>query len=55
MYLRNYRHRNTCLDKCLKIPISEDALTGNVVNGRKYCFYLNESTFTIIIDHSKGN
>ena len=37
MYLRNYGLRKRWLDKCLKIPLSEDHLTSNVVNGSKHC------------------
>ena len=36
MYFRNYRPRKTSLDKCLKIPISEDLLTGDMVNRPKH-------------------
>ena len=55
MYLRNYRLGKTRLDKGLKSLISEDQLTGNVVNGSKHCFNLNESTFTIFIDSCESN
>ena len=41
--------------RCLKSPISGDHLTGNVVNGPKHCFNLNDSTFTIFIDHVEDN
>ena len=49
MCLRNYGLRKTWLDKCLKRSLSEDHLTGNVVNGSKHCFHVNYSTFTILI------
>ena len=55
MYFRNYRLQNTWLDKCLKSPAWEDASTGNMVNVPKHLFNLNDSSFTISIDHSKGN
>ena len=55
MYFRNYGHGNTWLDKSLKSLVSEDPLTSNVVNEPKHCFNLNESTFTIFIDHCEGN
>ena len=55
MYFRNYGLRKTWLDKCLRSPISEKPLTGNVVNGPIHCFNLNDSTFTIFIDHFDGN
>ena len=35
MYFRNYGLRKTWLDKCLKIPYSDEPLTGNMVNGPK--------------------
>ena len=31
MYFRNYRPRKTCLDKCLKAPVTENPLTGDMV------------------------
>ena len=36
MYFRNYGLRKTCLDKCLKCPISKDASTSNMVNGSEH-------------------
>ena len=51
----NYRPRKTCLDKCLKTPVWEDVSTGDMVNGPKRWFNLNESTFIILSDHCKGN
>ena len=36
MYFRNYRPRKTCLDKCLKAPVSENPLTGDMVSGEKH-------------------
>ena len=55
MYFRNYGPRKTWLDKCLKGPVWEDPSTGNMVNGPKHWFNLNDSTFTIFVDHSEGN
>ena len=46
MYLQNYGLRMTWLDKCLKSLVSEDHLTGNVVNGSKHCF--NASPYSLI-------
>ena len=51
MYFRNYRHRKTWLDKCVKSRVPEDRLTDNMANGSKHCWNLNESTFTIFINH----
>ena len=42
MYFRNARLRKTSLDKYLISTISEDHFRGNVVNGAKYCFNLND-------------
>ena len=55
MYCRNYGLRKMWLYKCLKSPVSEDPLTGNLVNGPKHSFNLEGSTFTIFIDHCEGN
>ena len=55
MFFRNYGLGKMWLDKCLNSPVSEDHLTGNVVNGAKHLFNLNNSTFTIFIDHCEGN
>ena len=55
MYFRNYRPRKTCLDKCLKTPVSEDLSTGDMVNSPKHWFNLNESAFTSSSDHCEGN
>ena len=55
MYLGNYGLLKTWLDKCVKSLASKDPLRGNVVNGPKHCFHLNESTFTIFIVHCEGN
>ena len=55
MYFRNYGLRKRWLDQCLKSPVSDDPLTGNMVNGQKHCFSLNKSAFTIFIDLSEGN
>ena len=32
----NYRPRKTCLDKCLKAPVLENPLTGDMVSGQKH-------------------
>ena len=44
--------RKTWLDKCLKVLVSEEPWTINVVNGVKHCSKLNNRTFTIFIDPS---
>ena len=55
MYFRSYGLRKTWLDKCLKSPVSEDHLTGNVFNGSKHYVNLNDIIFTILIDQCQGN
>ena len=55
MYFQNYRLGKASLDKCLKSPVSEDPLAGNVVKGPKHFFNINNSTFTIFIDQCAGN
>ena len=39
----------------LKIPVLEDPLKSNMVKGPKHCWNLNDSTFTMFIDHCQGN
>ena len=53
MYFRNYRLRNRWLDKFLKSPVTKNNLTGNLVNGSKHCFNVNDSVN--VIDHCEGN
>ena len=48
------RPRKTWLGKFLKSQVSEDPLTGNMVNRLKQCSKLNDSTFTIFIDPCEG-
>ena len=55
MYFRKYGLRKKRLEKCRRSPVSQDPLTGNIVNGPKRCFNLNYSTFTIFIDQCEGN
>ena len=55
MYFLTYGLRKTWLYKCLKIPVSEDPSTSNMVNGPKDCWNLSDSNFIIIIDYCEGN
>ena len=55
MYFRNYGLGITWEDICVKSLVSEDPLTGNMVNGPRNCCNLNDSTVTIFIDHFGGN
>ena len=52
---RNYGLGITWEDICVKSLVSEDPLTGNMVNGPRNCCNLNDSTVTIFIDHFGGN
>ena len=49
------RIRKTWLDISPKSPVSNDPLTGNIVNGFKHCCDLNQSTVTIFSDHFEDN
>ena len=55
MYFRYYKLQNKWLEKCLKSPISEDPLTGNMVNDLEHCWNLHDGSFIIFIDHCEGN
>ena len=55
MYFRNYGLSKSWLDKCLKSSALDDPLTRNLVNGTKHCYTLDDSTFTMIIDHCESN
>ena len=55
MCFRNYGLRKTCLDKCLKSPVSGDHSTSNMLNGPKHCWNLNNSTLNIFINDIEGN
>ena len=55
MYFRNYGLRKKWLDKFLKTPVSEDPSTSNMVNGPKHIRNLDDSSFTIFIDHIERN
>ena len=55
MHFWTYGLHKTRLDKCLKIPVSEDPSTSNMTNTPKHCWNLNKSTFTIFIDHCESN
>ena len=51
----NYRPRKTCLDKCLKTPVSEDPSTGDMVNGPNHWFNINQGGFIILSNLSESN
>ena len=47
--------RKTWLNKCLKIPFSEDLSKSNNINGPKHCRNPNDGTFNLCTDHCEGN
>ena len=55
MYLGKYRLRKTLLDKCLKSRVAEHPSTNNMVNWSKHGYNLNDSPFTIFINHCGDN
>ena len=55
MYFSNYGLRKTCLDKCLKTPISENPSTNDMVSGPKHSLNQNGSTFARFGDPCKDN
>ena len=55
MCFGNYGLPKTWLDKCVKSPVSEDPSKSNMVNAPKNCSDLNDSPFTIFIDHWEAN
>ena len=55
MSFPNYRLHKTWLDKCLKRRVSQDPSRDNMANGSKYCCNLNNSTFTIFINHCESS
>ena len=55
MYFRKYRFPKTWLYKWLKNRVSEDPQTDNVANLSKHSWNLNDSTFTIFINHWEGS
>ena len=51
MYFQIYRPRRTCSEKCLKDPVRDESSTGDMVNGSKHGFNINESAFIILSNH----
>ena len=49
------RTSKTWLDKCLKIPLSEDPSRSNMVNVPKHCWNLHHSNLITFIDFCQGN
>ena len=55
MYFGNEEPQKTSSRKCLKGRVSEDPSTDSITNGLKHCCNVNDSTFTIFINHCAGN
>ena len=55
MYFGNYGLPKTCLDQCLKSPVSEYPSKSNLANAPKHCSPLKDSFFTTFIDHWEVN
>ena len=55
MYFRNYKPQKRLLDEYLKNPVSQDPSTSNMENGPKHSCNVDDSTFTIFIDHCEHN
>ena len=51
MYFGKSRLGKIWLDKCLKSRVLEDPETDNMENGSKHCWNLNDTNFTIFINH----
>ena len=55
MFLPNYELRKTSLGKCLKMLVSEDLSTSNMLTGLKHCLSLHSSFFNIFINQYDWN
>ena len=55
MYLGNYKLWKMGLEKYLKSPAWGDPSTSTMVNGPKYYWNLDDSTFIIFINHCECN
>ena len=55
MYFRKYPLQMTWLDKCLKSRLAVDPSTNKMGNMSKHCCNLRKTTFTMFINHCKGN
>ena len=55
MHFGYYGLPKTWLDQFLKSPVSENPSKSNKVNAPKHCSNMNDSPFTIFIDHWSVN
>ena len=55
MYFSVYGLSKTGLDNCLRILVSEDLSTSNMVRAPKHFWNLNHGTFTSFIDPYEDN
>ena len=54
MYFRNYGIPKTCLDQCLKSPVSEDPTKSNMVNEPKHCSNLKDTSLPYLLITGKS-
>ena len=54
MYFRNYGLPKTCLDQCLKSPISEDPTKRNMVNAPKHSSNLKDTSLPYLLITEKS-
>ena len=54
MYFRNYGISKTCLDQCLKSPVSEDPTKSNMVNAPKHCSNLKDTSLPYLLITGKS-
>ena len=55
MSFGNYGLRKTCLNKFLKNLTSNDTSASRILNRKKHCRNLDDTTFSIGIDHCEGS
>ena len=55
MSFRKYRLQTKSLDKYLKSLTSEDPATSNMVNKRKHCWNLHDSSFMVVNNYFEQN
>ena len=54
MYFQNHGLQKTCLNKFLKNTIRKDTSASGMVNGKKHCGNLDDTTLSVVIDHCEG-
>ena len=54
MYFQNYGLRKTCLDQCLKYPVSDDPTKSNIVKAPKHCSNLKGTSLPYLLITGKS-